>query len=246
MTRYRMASPRFTARMTGFFYLMYIVLASVAVSARRGVIVAGNTAATAANIMAHQSRYELGFACDFLSVAAYVVVVVLFQRLLKAVNASVAMTAMCFGLMGCIIMAIGGVFQLAPLVVLKQASISTAFSADQLQVQAIVLLKLYTDAYGIALLAFAFFDMLIGYLIWKSTFLPRVLGVLMGLAGAVFLIFLAPDYGAQHFKSMLPFAVGEILVILWLLVKGVDVERWWEGLRDVRAGADTGPPLERT
>ena len=228
-------SPRFTARMAGLFYLLYVVLAGVAGFARRGLVVNGNAVATATNIMAHQSRYGIGFACDFLSVASYVVVVVLFYKLLKPVNESVSMVATCFGFMGCVIMAVGGIFQLAPLLVLRQASISSPFSAEQLQVQAFVLLRLYTEAYSIALLAFAFFDLIIGYLIFKSTFLPRVLGVLMSLAGLVFLTFLAPEFGAKHLQSMLPFAAGELAVILWLLAKGVDAHQWRARCSDAAA-----------
>ncbi|SRR5258708_32002065 len=215
--------------------MLYVVIAGIAGFARRGLVVNGNAAATATNIMAHQSRYGFGFACDFLSVASYVVVVVLFYKLLKPVNESVSMIATCFGFMGCVIMAVGGTFQLAPLLVLRQISISSAFSAEQLQVQAFVLLKLYSQAYSIALLAFAFFDLLIGYLIFKSTFLPRLLGVLMSLAGLMFLTFLAPDFGAKHLQSMLPFAAGEVLVILWLLAKGVDADQWRERARDAAA-----------
>jgi hypothetical protein len=68
------AAPRFTARMTGFFYLVYVVLAGLAGVARRGIIIVSDATATATNILAHQSLYQVGFACDLLSVVAYVVV----------------------------------------------------------------------------------------------------------------------------------------------------------------------------
>ena len=100
------ASPRFTARMAGLFYLLYVLIAGLASVARRGIIVSGDAAATATNIMAHQSLYQLGFACDVVSVASYVIVVVLFHQLLKPVNESVSMLAACYGFMGCIIMAV--------------------------------------------------------------------------------------------------------------------------------------------
>ena len=229
------ASPRFTARMAGLFYLLYVLIAGLAGVARRGIIVSGDAAATATNIMAHQSLYQLGFACDVVSVASYVIVVVLFHQLLKPVNESVSMLAACYGFMGCIIMAVGGVFQLAPLSVLGNASSSSVFSAEQLQAQAYLLLKLYNQAYSIALIAFALFDLLIGYLIFKSTFLPRILGVLMSIAGLAFLAFLAPAFGAMHLRWILALGVGEGLVILWLLAKGVDTERWREQARDAAA-----------
>lgn len=228
-------SPRFTARMTGLFYLLYVVIASLAKFARRGLIVGGNPAATAANIMAHQSLYQLGFACDILSVASNVVVVVLYYQLLKPVSGSVSMLSACFGFMGCIMMAAGGVFQLAPLPLLGHASYLSAFSAEQLQVQAYLFLNLYNKAYSIALIFFGLFDFVIGYLIFKSTFLPRLLGAMMSLAGLAFLAFLAPAFGARNLTWIVALGVGEGLIILWLLVKGVDDERWREQARDAAA-----------
>ena len=126
-------SPRFTARMVALFYLLYCALSGLAIFARRGIIIGGDAAATATNIIAHQSLYQVGFACDVLSVASNIVVVVLYHQLLKPVNGAVSMLAACFGFMGCIIMAVGGVFQLAPLTLLGHASYAHVFSAEQLQ-----------------------------------------------------------------------------------------------------------------
>lgn len=226
------ASPRFAARMAALFYLLYVVLAGLAGFARRGILIGGDAAATATNIMAHQSLYQTGFACDLLSVVSYIIVVVLFYQLLKPVNGTISMLAACFGFMGCVIMAVGGVFQLAPLTALGDASYSRVFRGEQLQVQAYILLKLYNQAYSIALVSFAFFDLLIGYLIFKSKFLPRILGLMMSVAGLAFMTFLAPAFGARNLQRLLPFALGEMLVILWLLVKAVDAEQWVEQARD--------------
>jgi hypothetical protein len=222
------ASPRFTARMAGLFYLLYCVLAGVAMFARRGLLVAGDAAATATNIMAHQSLYQLGFACDLLGIASYVATVALLYELLKPVNTNASTVAAFFGLMGCVVQGFAGVFQLAPLVLLKGASYLGAFNTEQLHAQAYFFLKLYTESYCIALVCFGFFDLVVGYLVFKSTFLPRILGLLMMLAGLAFMPFLVPAFGARYLAWMLPFAVGEVLFILWLLVKGVNAERWKE------------------
>ena len=222
------ASPRFTARMAGLFYLLYCVLAGVAMFARRGLLVAGDAAATATNIMAHRSLYQLGFACDLLSIVSYVVTVALLYELLRPVNTNVSTVAAFFGLMGCVVQGFAGVFQLAPLVLLGGASYLGAFNAEQLHAQAYFFLKLYTEGYCIALVCFGFFDLVVGYLVFRSTFLPRILGLLMMLAGLAFMPFLVPAFGARYLAWMLPFAVGEVLFILWLLVKGVNAERWKE------------------
>jgi len=227
--------PGFTARMAGLSYLLYCVIAGLAMFARRGLIVSGDAAATATNIMAHQSLYELGFACDAVAIVCYVATVALLYELLKPVNGNVSTVAVFIGLAACTIQGFAGVFQLAPLALLGRASYLGAFSADQLQAQAYLFLKLYSQAYSIALIFFGFFDLLVGYLIFKSTFLPRILGVLMSMAGVVGLAFLAPAYSASHLRWLLPFGVGEILVVLWLLVKGVNAERWKEQARDSAA-----------
>jgi uncharacterized membrane protein len=105
---------------------------------------------------------------------------------------------------------------------------------EQLQALAYMLLKLYSQAYGIAIVFFAFFDLLTGYLAFKSTFLPRILSALMMLAGLSGLTFLAPPFAAKYFPYMLASAVGEVLFALWLLVKGVDAKRWKQRAGEAR------------
>ncbi len=80
-----------------------------------------------------------------------------------------------------------------------------------------------------SLVFFGFYCLLIGYLILKSTFLPKILGVLMGFAGVGWLTFLSPSFAKSlNPYNLIPGGVGEILLTLWLLVKGVDEQRWKE------------------
>jgi hypothetical protein len=168
----------------------------------------------------------LSFAGEIFVAASYVVVVVLFYRLLKPVNSSVALIAASFGLAGCIIQASATAFMIAPLVVLGSADYLSVFKVDQLQAMSYMFLRLYSQTYGIALIFFGFFDFLTGYLIYKSTFLPRFIGVLMMIAGLIAVPFLSPTLGTAYVPYIMPFAVGEVVLALWLLVKGVDAERW--------------------
>jgi hypothetical protein len=115
------SSPSFRARMAGLFYLLMAVSGGLAVFARRGLIVGGDAATTAANILAHESRYLLAFAGDLLLIASYIAVTALFYRMLKPVNRSVSLTAAFFSLMGCAIQGFALAFQLAPLTVLGGA-----------------------------------------------------------------------------------------------------------------------------
>jgi hypothetical protein len=222
------ASPRFIARMGGLFYALMLACGTLGSVARKGIIVSGDAATTATNIMAHTSLYQLGFAGDALLVAMYVVVVAYFYRMLRPVNRSVAVVAAFFGLMGCAILAGALVFQLAPLAVLGHAKYLSVFKPDELQAQASLFLRLYNQGYGISLVFFGFFMLVTGYLIFRSMFLPRILGVMFAIGGLAALTFLAPAWGASHLSWILLCDIGEALLPLWLLVKGVNAERWKE------------------
>jgi hypothetical protein len=168
----------------------------------------------------------LAFAGDVLVVAFYVAVTAYYYRTFKPVSRNVALTAAFLSLMGCAIQGSASLFQLAPLAVLGGAKFLSVFTAGQLQALAYMFLKLYSQAYGIALVFFGLYGVVTGYLTFKSTFLPRILGVLLMIAGLSWLTFLSPQFATKYFYVLLPFAVGEGLLALWLLVKGVDSEKW--------------------
>ena len=237
------SSPRFVARVAGLFYLLMGVCGALASFARRGLIVKGDAAATAANILAHQSSYLSAFAGDLLLVASYVVVTALFYRIFKPVSRSVALTAALFGAAGCAIQGFALAFQLAPLTLLDGSRYLGVFSVEQLHALAYAFLRFYSQAYGIALVFFGFYCLLTGYLIWRSTFLPRALGVFMMLAGVGGLAFLAPVFATAHLPYTLAGSVGELMLTVWLIVKGVDGEKWIlrsESARRVVPGLDAG------
>jgi Domain of unknown function (DUF4386) len=105
----------------------------------------------------------------------------------------------------------------------------SVFKVEQLQALVLMFLKLRSQAEQIDLVFFGFFDFLIGCLILRSTFLPRILGALMALAGFGWLIFLSPPLANHLSHYILPLGfVAELLLMLWLLVKGVNVQRWQE------------------
>ena len=222
-------SPRLKARMAGGLWLLYVLMAGLADFARRGLIVSGEAAATATNILAHEPLYRLGFAADLLAIACYIAMTALFYDLFKPVNRTVSLLAAFFSLGGCTIQGFGGLFQFAPLVILGGTQHSSAFKVEQSQALAYIFLKLYSQAYSTALVFFAFFSLLIGYLIFKSIFLPRILGVLMAVAGMSWLTFLSPPLGAKYLHPyLLAASSGEGLLILWLLVFAVNEQRWRE------------------
>jgi uncharacterized protein DUF4386 len=229
MERIAESSPRLKARMAGGLWLLYVSIAGLAAFARRGLIVSGEAAATATNILRHEPSFRLGFAADLLAIVCYIAVTAIFYDLFKPVNRTVALLGAFFSLVGCTIQGSAGLFELAPLVVLGGTEHSIVFNLEQLQAIAYMFLKLYPQAYSIALVFFAFYSLLLAYLILKSTFLPRILGVLMALAGFAWLSFLSPPFGAKYLHPyLLAAGSGEALLILWLLVFGVNEQRWKE------------------
>jgi len=229
MERIAGASPRPRARITGVVYLLYFLTAISAVLFVKGLVVSGDAAATANNILAHEPSFRLGFAVGLIGTALYIALTVLFYDLFKPVNSRVSLLAAFFSLVGCAIQAFGSLFQLAPLVVLGGSPNLSVFKVEQQQALALMFLKLNVQASYIYLVFFGLFDLLIGYLIFRSTFLPRIVGGLMALAGLGWLTFLSPPF-ANHL-SPYNLALGflaELALMLWLLLIGVNVERWKE------------------
>jgi hypothetical protein len=222
-------SPRTRARIIGVVYLLYFLTAVLGVFFMRGLVVDGDAAATATNILAHQSLLRLGLATSLIATACYIAVTALFYGLFKPVNRSLSLVAAFFSLAGCVILAFGSVFQLAPLVVLGGSQYLSVFKVEQLRALALMFLELNTQAVNICLVFFALYCLLIGYLIFRSAFLPRILGGLMALAGLGWLTFLLPPLANYLSPYILVLGfVAELSLMLWLLVMGVNVERWKE------------------
>jgi Domain of unknown function (DUF4386) len=223
------ASPHPRARITGVVYLLYFLTAVLGTFFTRGIVVSGDAAATANNILAHQALFRLGSAIGLIWTALYIAVTALFYDLFKPVNRSLSLLAAFFSLVGCAILAIADLFHLAPLVVLGGAQYSSVFTVEQLRALAFMFLELDGQAVNICFVFFGFYCLLIGYLIFRSTFLPRILGVLMAIAGLGWLTFLAPPLANYLSRCILVLGfLAELSLCLWLLVMGVNVQRWKE------------------
>jgi len=217
------------ARITGVFYLLYFLTVMSAKLLVKELVVSGDAAATANNLLAHESLFRMSFAINLIATALYISLTAFLYELLKAVNRSLALLAALFSLAGCAVQALSYVFSLAPFLLWGGAPYLSVFNLGQLQALALMLLKLRPQAEQIDLVFFGFFDLLIGCLILKSTFLPRVLGALMAFAGLGWLIFLVPPLANQLSHFILPLGfLAETLLMLWLLVKGVNIPRWQE------------------
>ena len=223
-------SPRVVARMAGVLYLLTMltgVFAQVFVSG--ALVVDGDAAATAANILAHKNFFQLGFAVYLIEMTCQIATTSLFYDLLKPVSRSVSLLAAFIGLAGCVIKTVSRLFYIAPLFILGGAHYLNAFNLEQLQALALLFLRVNDHGAGIALALFGFSAVLKGYLLVRSTFLPSILGVLSVLTGLGLLTFLSPTLGPQLFAYVAALGLlGAVPQILWLLVVGVNEKRWKE------------------
>lgn len=222
-------SPGLQARLAG-------LTAWITTSAGFSLIVLGslvvddNAAATAHNILSHETLYRLAVVGDLIS-ALYIVYTFLLYNLFRPVDRSVALLGVFFSLVGVAVGMLIPLFELAALVVLRDAPSLSAFSPEQLHATALVLLTLRAQTYGVSLVLFGTYNLLTGYLIFKSTFLPRILGLLLAIAGVGYLVntfanVIAPVFAAHLSPWILIPGGSELLLAAWLLVVGVNEDRW--------------------
>jgi len=224
-------SPRFKARMAGAFQLLEAITASFpGVFVLGKLVVDGNAVATAANILGHVRLFWLGFASSLIGVACHIAWALLMYELLKPVNRSLSLLAAFGILVGCAVQALTSLFYLAPLLILQGGGSFSAFTAEQLQALALMFVKLNSYANDIYLVFYGFWCVLTGYLIFRSTFLPRVLGVLLAITGLGWVMYLYPPLAHYLFLPYIAVAsaLGEIPLEFWLIVMGVNAQRWKE------------------
>ena len=227
--RFAEDSPRETSRLAGLLYMIVVVTGIFALTVRSAAIVPGDGVATATNILTSQSLYRLSVASDLIASACYIGVTAFLYILFRPVSRSVSLLAAVLGLAGCIIGAAMAVNLLASLVVLGGGAYLTAFSPDQLQALSMLFTRLHAQGSIISFIFFGCYCLCLGYLVRRSAFLPRILGVLLTIAGLAWLTssftaLLVPTFANSI--SLYLTAIGglsEIVFALWILVRGVDV-----------------------
>jgi hypothetical protein len=221
-------SPVTKARIVAGLFLATIVagvLAQAFISER--LIASTDAAKTAASILANTTLFRAGFTLYMIEMACQIASIVMFYELLKPVNKSVARTAMVLGLTGCGIKIIARLFYYAPLIVLGGASYLSVFDTQQREALSLTFLRVNDQGAAIALIFFGFETVLEGWLIIRSTFLPKFLGVLGVIGGLGWLTFLWPPLGNQLFLLVALYAlIASIITIAWLFIRGVDEGRW--------------------
>ncbi len=228
-TRTAETSPLIRARVAGFLYLLANLPAPFALLYLPShLIVRGDAAATASNIIASESLFRLGIVGNIFTSIANIFVVLALYQLLKPVNKNAASLMVIFMLTSVPIGMLSELTQFAVLRLLSGADYLKIFPADQLSSMVMLFLDLHKYAINIAQIFWGLWLFPMGYLVFKSGFLPRILGVLLIIACFGYVIqslavFLVPNY---TFNIGLFAGWGELFFVLWLLIKGVNVEQW--------------------
>lgn len=215
-----------TPRTIGIIWLAYFVVGIPALTLLRGMVVKGDAAATAQNIMAHVELFQTSASIDLLGNALYIALTALLYGFFRPVNRNLALTAAFFSLTGCIVQIIAGLLRIAPPYLLNDAQLASAFSAQQLQAAMMFGLTMYSKAFLISFPLFGLFELVTGYLILQSTFLPRWLGYWWLIGGVSWVIFLWPPL-ATTLQGVVIVLAGpaELAFALLLIVKSGDIAR---------------------
>jgi len=226
-------SPQLYARLGGVLYLAIIVLGMFGELFVRGtLVVSGDAAATADNIEASQLLWRAGIVGDLLMHVLDVPVIVVFYLLLRPVSKSLALLATLINLVQTAVLVANKLTLLVPLYLLENSSYLKEFSSAQLDTLSYLAIKAHGFGFGVGLIFFGFACLVRGYLIFRSGYLPKAMGVLIVVAGLSYLInsfalLLAPSFATLIFPAVLvPAFVGELSLCLWLIVKGVNLEHW--------------------
>jgi hypothetical protein len=216
--------PAWQLRVAGLMYLALIVLGALGEMKVRGsLVVSGDAAATARNIMGSEGMWRAGIAGDLLMHVLDLPVIVVLYLLLRPVHRGLALFATLINLVQTAVLAANKLNLLLPLFLLGDAAYLQAFPPQQLQAMAYLAVKAHGYGFAIGLVFFGVACVARGWLLFRSGLAPRVLGILMALAGASYLVnsfalLLAPAVADMLFPwIMLPPLAGETAFALWLL-----------------------------
>ena len=218
-----------TARIAGLLYLLLAIFGGGAeFLVRQSMVVPGDAAATAANILAAEWTFRLGFLAELTGQVVFIYLVMALYSILKPVNRYQAVLMVTFVVIAVTITCLNMLNQFAALFFLGEPGYLAVFNGEQLQALALLFLNMHKVGYLIAQVFFGLWLLPLGILVYKSGFFPRLLGILLVVACAgyladvvIFTLFPAVDLVLSEFTF-----IGELLLLFWLLVKGVNVEQW--------------------
>jgi len=213
-------------KIAGLFYLIFVLLLPLATSIRSQLVVFGDATATAQKITANELLFSISFITELASALFFVLAAWALYVLLKPVDKNLALLFLLLNLCGVAIECISVLNLSTALSLLSGADYLTVFPADQLQAQALLNINTYSNGFMIAQIFFGAWLLPLGYLVYRSGFLPRPLGIILiadffGVLIWFLQYFLLPEYEVISYPGLAVSFIAEVSLTLWLLVKGV-------------------------
>ena len=224
-----MNSIQKTARTTGFLYMLLIPLGVLAmIYVPNTLFVPGDIATTVSYIMANQTLFRVSIVSALITQVVQIFVVLYLYKILKPVNKNHAVLMVVFILVAVPIAMLNELNHFAVLLLLNGTDYLTFFTSDQIQSLVAFFLDLRVTGIFIAQIFWGLWLFPMGYLVYKSGFLPKIIGALLivavfGYLADSFIFFFVPDFGITFSEFTF---LGEMLITFWLLIKGVNVEQW--------------------
>lgn len=228
-----MISDKNLARIAGFCYLIVIATGLFSeVFVRQELRVPNDALSTAQNIQTHEMLYRCGFVADIINFVVGLPTILIIYYFFKRVNKLLVQIALAFVIIQTAIIAVNLLNQISPLLILSNEAYLNTFQPNQLATLSLLSLNIQAQGYGIGLVFFGFYCLIIGFLIFKSNLLPKILGILYAIAGLCYLInsftmFLSKGFENPMFVYLaIPIFIGELSLCLWLLIKGIDTSKY--------------------
>ena len=227
-----MISDKNLARIAGLCYLVVIVTGLFSeVFVRQALRVPNDAITTANNIQNHEMLFRWGFVADLINFVIGLPSVIIIYFFFKSVNKMLVQIALTFVIIQTAIVAVNLLNQILPLLLLSHETYVNTFQQNQLSTLSLISLNLQAQGYAIGLVFFGVYCLIIGYVIYKSQMLPKVLGVLYVISGLGYLInsftmFLSKGFANPLFVYLaIPIFIGELSFCLWLIIKGIDTSK---------------------
>jgi hypothetical protein len=213
-------------RFVGLLYVLVSILGAFALLyVPSKLIVDGNATVTASNIAASETLFRLGIACNLVSQILFMWVALALYDLLKGVNQRHASLMLTLLVVAIPIALLNELNAIAALILVRGADFLSTFEKPQRDTLALLFLNLHNHGFGIAEIFWGLWLFPLGLLVYRSGFLPRILGVLLmancfSFVASSLTSLLLPQYEHVVDRWMMPLQFGEVLFMLWLLIRG--------------------------
>lgn len=222
-----MGTNKKTARLAGLLWLLMFIFGPIAQIIRDKLFITEDKVTTANNIIANNFLFRIGFVSDLIMMILFLLLPLVLYKLLSTINKNLAAVMVIFAIVGTAINMMNLLNEFSSLQFLSDVGYRKAFEAGQLQAQAMHSYNLYLHGYEIANVFFALWLLPLGLLVYKSRFIPKILGILLVVGGCglfleVFIHFLFPSFTGVTTIILIPQTIAEFSFLAWILIRGIN------------------------